>query len=244
MASSIRHSSTMLHRMAMQRPSPARCFTTTAMNLNERRAPKPPPRINPLIGGMRAKPLEPVAQEPAAPARPNINVQSTMTPPPPPPPPKSASAAATSLPPPPPPSSSSDTTSTAHTYSATSKGVPFQLDVTGILSSKASDYGRSVQQDDPLTRPRVRAVAATGRTIFVRNANPGPNSAPTVRSALAMLGRLVGSQHVKNKYYSQRFHERKGLKRKRLASERWRSRFKVGFCAAYTRVHELRKQGW
>ncbi|KAM3529439.1 hypothetical protein NHJ13051_001919 [Beauveria bassiana] len=239
----------MLHRIAMQRPSPARCFTTTTMKLNERRAPKPPPRINPLIGGMRAKPLEPaaqepVAQEPAAPARPNINVQSTMTPPPPPPPPKSASAAATSLPPPPPPSSSSDTTSPAHTYSATSKGVPFQLDVTGILSSKASDYGRSVQQDDPLTRPRVRAVAATGRTIFVRNANPGPNSAPTVRSALAMLGRLVGSQHVKNKYYSQRFHERKGLKRKRLASERWRSRFKVGFCAAYTRVHELRKQGW
>ncbi|KAM3458354.1 hypothetical protein MY3296_000560 [Beauveria thailandica] len=237
----------MLHRIAMQRPSPARCFTTTTMNLNERRAPKPPPRINPLIGGMRAKPLEPVAQEPAAPAQAKIDVQSTITtPPPPPPPPKSSSsaaAAATSLPPPSRPSSS-DTASPAHTYSATSKGVPFQLDVTGILSSKASDYGRSVQQDDPLARPRVRAAASTGRTIFVRNANPGPNSAPTVRSALAMLGRLVGSQHIKNKYYSQRFHERKGLKRKRLASERWRSRFKVGFCAAYARVHELRKQGW
>ncbi|KAM3513449.1 hypothetical protein MY11210_002929 [Beauveria gryllotalpidicola] len=242
----------MLHRIAMQRPSPSRCFTTT-MNLNERRAPKPPPRINPLIGGIRAKPLEPVAQEPvaqepaaqepAAPTRPKIDVQSTITPPPPPPPPpKSASAAATNLPPPPPPSS--DTTSPAHTYSATSKAVPFQLDVTGILSSKASDYGRSVQQEDPLARPRVRAVAATGRTIFVRNANPGPNSAPTVRSALAMLGRLVANQHVKSKYYSQRSHERKGLKRKRLASERWRSRFKVGFCAVYARVHELRKQGW
>ncbi|OAA58296.1 Ribosomal protein S21 [Cordyceps fumosorosea ARSEF 2679] len=205
------------------------------MNLADRRAPKPAPRVNPLIGGIQPKPQETAAPTPTKP-----DVQSTATtmttPPPPPPPPKSASDVVAK--------SSPSTDAPAHPYSATSKALPFELDVTSILSTKAADYGRSLQQEDPLTRPRVRAAATTGRTIFVRAAQPGPNSAPTVRSALAMLGRLVKHQHIKTKYHSQKAHERPGLKRKRLASERWRSRFRDGFCAAYARVHELRKQGW
>lgn len=221
----------MLLRMATQGPTTARCFTTSTMYLADRRGPKPAPRVNPLIGGIQSKPQEPATPTPAKP-----DIQSILRPPPP-PPPKSASNTAK-------PSSSPSDNAPAHTYSATSKALPFELDVTSILSTKAANYGRSLQQEDPLTRPRVRSAAATGRTIFVRAAQPGPNSAPTVRSALAMLGRLVKNQHVKNKYHSQKAHERPGLKRKRLQSERWRSRFKDGFCAAYARVHELRKQGW
>ncbi|TQV92838.1 hypothetical protein V2A60_009292 [Cordyceps javanica] len=204
------------------------------MRLADRRAPKPAPRVNPLIGGVQFKPQEPAAATPTKP-----DARSAFTPPPPPPPPPSKSAPEAAK-----PSPSSSDIAPGNTYSATSKALPFELDVTSILSTKAAEYGRSLQQEDPLTRPRVRAAATTGRTIFVRAAQPGPNSAPTVRSALAMLGRLVNTQHIKNKYHSQKAHERPGLKRKRLASERWRARFKGGFCAAYARVHELRKQGW
>lgn len=134
-----------------------------------------------------------------------------------------------------------------HTYSATSKAapIPFEMDIMDIISNKAASYGRSLQQEDPQKRPRVRAVAATGRTVFVRPFVPnGPNASPTLNGALNTLGHICKNSHVKNKSYSQKFHERKGLKRKRLRSERWRTRFKAGFVAAYARVGELRKQGW
>lgn len=95
-----------------------------------------------------------------------------------------------------------------------------------------------------MTRPRVRSAAATGRTVFVRTAAGGPNKAPTVNGALMVLNRVVKQSKVANKYHSQKAHERRGMKRKRLSSERWRARFKAGFCEAYKRVHEIRKQGW
>lgn len=208
------------------------------MSLADRRAPKPAPRVNPLIGGFQPKPRAPEPVAAAAAATPD----SKPNMPPPPPPRASASDAAKS-----PDSAAAPAASEApaHAYSATSsKALPFELDVTSILSTKAADYGRAMQQEDPLTRPRVRSAASTGRTIFIRAAQPGGNTAPTIQGALAMLGRLVKNQHIKTKYYSQKAHERPGLKRKRLRSERWRERFKGGFCAAYARVHELRKQGW
>lgn len=220
------------------------------MNLAERRAPKPAPRINPLIGGIQrstpkqqeTEPAAAPAAAPTAPTTPKTSTQSTQSTanfiPPPPPPPPSSSVLKTDTP-------GEATAASNHTYSATSKAVPFELDVSSIISSKAADFGRSLQQEDPLTRPRVRSAASTGRTVFVRTAQGGgANTAPTVKSALAALNRLVKTQHIKNKYHSQKSHERPGLKRKRLASERWRARFKTGFCAAYVRVHELRKQGW
>ena len=42
----------------------------------------------------------------------------------------------------------------------------------------------------------------------------------------------------------QRFHEREGLKRKRLRNERWRRRFKEGFQRAVGRVVGMKRQGW
>ena len=42
----------------------------------------------------------------------------------------------------------------------------------------------------------------------------------------------------------QRFHERGGLKRKRLRRERWRRRFMEGFKGTVGRVKGLRNQGW
>jgi predicted transcriptional regulator len=54
----------------------------------------------------------------------------------------------------------------------------------------------------------------------------------------------MARNRVKRDFQMQRFHERGGLKRKRLKSERWRARFKIGFDATCKRVTELTKKGW
>lgn len=58
------------------------------------------------------------------------------------------------------------------------------------------------------------------------------------------MGSLMGRNRVKYDFNKQRFHERPGLKRKRLASERWRARFKKGFSHVTARVSELTRKGW
>lgn len=61
---------------------------------------------------------------------------------------------------------------------------------------------------------------------------------------IGMLGSLVARNKIKHDQIKQRFHERGGLKRKRLHSERWRAKFKVGFRALTSRVNELTRKGW
>jgi small subunit ribosomal protein MRP21 len=78
---------------------------------------------------------------------------------------------------------------------------------------------------------------STGRTIE-RSGNVD------VARAFQMLGRACATNKVAKDFRRQLFHERPGLKRKRLKSERWRARFKVGFRATVQRVSELRAQGW
>jgi small subunit ribosomal protein MRP21 len=59
-----------------------------------------------------------------------------------------------------------------------------------------------------------------------------------------MLGSLMSRNKVRADFMKQRYHERPGLKRKRLKTERWRARFKVGFQAVTARVTELTRKGW
>ncbi|KAH6066200.1 hypothetical protein HBI67_121220 [Parastagonospora nodorum] len=61
---------------------------------------------------------------------------------------------------------------------------------------------------------------------------------------IGMLGSLVTRNKVKHEMFRQKYHERGGLKRKRLASERWRARFKKGFKDVTRRVSELTAKGW
>ncbi|PSN69160.1 hypothetical protein BS50DRAFT_572322 [Corynespora cassiicola Philippines] len=81
-----------------------------------------------------------------------------------------------------------------------------------------ASYGRSIQLDDNKGRDIVRG--------------------------LGMLGSLMARNKVKADVMRQRFHERPGLKRKRLNSERWRARFKIGFNQVTARVTELTRKGW
>ena len=79
-------------------------------------------------------------------------------------------------------------------------------------------YGRSVELD-----------ASRGRDIV---------------RGIGMLGSLVARNKIKRDFQTQRYHERGGLKRKRLNSERWRRRFNLGFKHVTGRVIELTRKGW
>jgi ribosomal protein S21 len=85
--------------------------------------------------------------------------------------------------------------------------------------------------------PEIRCVARTGRTIQVMKGTD-----PT--RAFKMLQMSVTGNRVRQDERQQKFHERPGLKRKRLNSERWRRRFKKAFKSTCARVEELRRQGW
>jgi len=50
--------------------------------------------------------------------------------------------------------------------------------------------------------------------------------------------------NVKRDFNTTRFHERPGMKRKRLKQVRWRARFKAGFQAIVRRVEDMRRKGW
>ena len=65
------------------------------------------------------------------------------------------------------------------------------------------------------------------------------------------LGRALGLLNYVNKLNSvhthlraQRFHERPGLRRKRLKSERWRKRFLVSFKHVVGKIQHMKSQGW
>lgn len=252
---------------ASRRPQAARAFSTSsAMSLTSsycRRADSrnaQPVRRNPLIGNYNPvqSPKQPVKKAPPSntqtpvfsrPPQPRFRPGSStevapngdMPPPPPPPPLQDSSAQA---------GAAVDTAreKTRYAYDAAAPGRTFDpgmLDITSIVANKIVAINRETGIGDPTQLPTVRSKAATGRTVFVGlHPQLASHTAPTPMMALRTLNRLVSEQHIRAKAHSQRFHERKGMKRKRLRSERWRARFKDGFKAACTRVYQLKKQGW
>ncbi|KAL2356597.1 hypothetical protein BJ546DRAFT_1075635 [Cryomyces antarcticus] len=91
----------------------------------------------------------------------------------------------------------------------------------------------------PPPRAPMRLGPSVGRSIPL-NTQGGMD----LGRALRMLDILCAKNKVRADFGRQRFHERGGLKRKRLHSERWRRRFKTGFTAVVKRVEELRRKGW
>ncbi|KAF1960604.1 hypothetical protein CC80DRAFT_488901 [Byssothecium circinans] len=81
-----------------------------------------------------------------------------------------------------------------------------------------ASYGRMVELDQSKGRDLVRGIS--------------------------MLGSLMARNKVRADFMKQRYHERPGLKRKRLKSQRWRARFKKGFRDVTARVSELTRKGW
>lgn len=83
----------------------------------------------------------------------------------------------------------------------------------------------------------MRLTPSTGRTVTIGNGID-------VGRGFRLLEQSCARNKVRADFTKQRFHERGGLKRKRLVRERWRRRFAVGFKAAIGRVKQLKNQGW
>jgi small subunit ribosomal protein MRP21 len=107
------------------------------------------------------------------------------------------------------------------------------------VTNKPSDASSlAVQQGETFSSyPRLNPTY--GRTVDL-DASRGRD----IVRGIGMLGSLMARNKVKADFNKQRFHERGGLKRKRLASERWRARFKAGFREVTGRVSELTRKGW
>ena len=62
--------------------------------------------------------------------------------------------------------------------------------------------------------------------------------------AFGMLKQKLVYEKVRPTARAQRFHERLGMRRKRLKSERWRKRFLEGFRHMVVKVKKMKAQGW
>jgi small subunit ribosomal protein MRP21 len=92
----------------------------------------------------------------------------------------------------------------------------------------------------PVPQPAPMKLGPTlGRTVYVDN-----QRGFDVARAFRTMDIQIGRNQVRKEFARQKFHERPGKKRKRLHSERWRKRFKIGFKATVKRVLKMRKQGW
>ncbi|MCJ1283084.1 hypothetical protein MMC26_002411 [Xylographa opegraphella] len=87
--------------------------------------------------------------------------------------------------------------------------------------------------------PPIRLDAFIGRSEEV-----DPDRGLDLGRALKKLETKCSYNNVRGDVARQRFHERPGLKRKRLKSERWRKRFKEGFRAVVAKVQDMRNRGW
>ncbi|KAK0721962.1 hypothetical protein B0T26DRAFT_700806 [Lasiosphaeria miniovina] len=105
----------------------------------------------------------------------------------------------------------------------------------GMMEFKTSDFLKKYNMEKGDIN--VRLKPSTGRSVPVM----GPIDASR---ALRLLNRICLQNSVRRDSAKQKFHERPGLKRKRLRRERKRTRFIEGFRAVCTRVAELRRQGW
>ena len=85
----------------------------------------------------------------------------------------------------------------------------------------------------------IRSRPTVGRTIEVYK-----EGGQHVAGALKTLEILCSVNKIRADLNRQRFHERPGLKRKRLKSERWRKLFKASFKMTVARVQEMRRKGW
>lgn len=132
------------------------------------------------------------------------------------------------------PSNSSSSSSSAFDVSRMMDPLTPRSEAYDVMRDLDSSLTKSMAK---VTRPPMRLTPETGRTVQV-----GGNI--DVGRGFRMLETLCARNRVRQDFNKQRFHERPGLKRKRLRRERWRKRFMGGFKATVTRVKQLKKQGW
>lgn len=117
--------------------------------------------------------------------------------------------------------------------------VPYKQGTSNRSSpSSAQDSDNNIIQGQRAKRT-IRSRPTVGRTIEI-----SPERGIDFAGALRSLDRTCRVNGVRRDLARQRFHERPGMKRKRLKSERWRKLFRESFNATVARVKEMRRKGW
>lgn len=123
-----------------------------------------------------------------------------------------------------------------------SRKMPGILDELGLgtISPSGDDFVSHLNaiNNESVADVKYRLRPSIGRTIHI------DKTKVDLARGLGLLNLRVRVNKVSQDVNRQRFHERPGLKRKRLRRERWRARFKEGFKATCKRVQELARQGW
>lgn len=132
---------------------------------------------------------------------------------------------------------------TGQQYPDTYKPV-FKPKYSGVDDLMFPDSDQSTQiatlpRERILTELPIHLSARSGRTLDV-----DPGKANDLGAKMRQLDGLVARNRIRNDFQKQRYHERGGMKRKRLKSERWRTRLKNEFRKTVLRVQALRKKGW
>ena len=81
---------------------------------------------------------------------------------------------------------------------------------------------------NPFTSDTGSAIIVTGRSITVKKDLTGTS----VATAYSALASRIWRNKVRQDYMANMRHEKKGVKRRRLSSERWRRRFADHVCSA------------
>ncbi|KAI9750235.1 MAG: hypothetical protein M4579_006554 [Chaenotheca gracillima] len=131
--------------------------------------------------------------------------------------------------------SSSDRSSTSSLGDRMQMPASQSRDVDGLRSLG----GQRSAPPQPAETPPLRLTPSIGRTVPVILARGYDLS-----RSLNQLNVKCIQNSVRKDATMQRFHERPGLKRKRLKRQRWRKLFKDGFRGMVYKVQKMKRQGW
>ena len=137
---------------------------------------------------------------------------------------------------PPPPNTTMSSQASAHSSDAIANMLNASF---GLTNTRTSSLPSAPPPPPRLEPAPFKLDSTVGRTIQV-NSGVGID----VGRAFRMLDQRCALNSVRRDFQRQRFHERPGLKRKRLKSERWRKRFKEQFQQTVRTVVKMKAQGW
>lgn len=92
-------------------------------------------------------------------------------------------------------------------------------------------------QTQPRATRNIHSHPCLGRAIDIKQRTD-------LARSFFLLNRLVRTNRIKLDQRMQRFHERPGVRRKRLQRERWRARFKDNFRNAVEKIRTMKRMGW
>ncbi|EED18526.1 conserved hypothetical protein [Talaromyces stipitatus ATCC 10500] len=123
------------------------------------------------------------------------------------------------------------------------RAAPSRQQTSAAAAAAASVVG-SIDQADPITPPRFRTVpmklgTKLGRQVFVSN-----DRGVDVAAAIRMVQINCAVNGVRRQANLQKFHVRRGQRRKDLRSQRWRKLFKFSFDETVKKIQRMRDQGW